>query len=73
MNAFPTEEEAKEIFQSHCDNDPLFRRLVFETQQIQDENMYLMNTALIELALLGKLQITQSPFGELLFSSLSPD
>jgi hypothetical protein len=73
MEMFLTEEEQKEIFQVRCDNDPLFRRLVIETQKVRDENMYILNTTLIELALLGRLQIIQSPFGELLFSNLSPD
>lgn len=63
----------KELFTYHIQNDLYFRRLAVETEKEKDNDKFMINHALIDLVLMGKVMISQDAFGELLFSAANPN
>ena len=65
-----TNEELIDFDNKH---DPLFARLLRETEVEKDENKFQIGVALVSLVLSGKVKIIQSPQGELLFEHQLPN
>ena len=63
----------EELIDFHNKHDPLFARLLRETEGEKDENKFQIGIALMSLVLSGKVKIIQSPQGELLFEHQLPN
>ena len=63
----------KELIDWHSKHDPLFARLLRETEREIDNSKFEIGVALVSLVLSGKVKIIQSPQGELLFEHQLPN
>ena len=63
----------EQMIKWHFENDVLFRRLVFEAVAETDPAQRFINEGLVELAATGKIEITESYNGELMFALAQPN
>ena len=63
----------QEVFSFYYHNDALFRRFAIETEKESDNTKFMINRALLDLVIDGKVSISQDIFGELLVAHSTPN
>lgn len=65
--------DRKELFKFHMENDMLFRRLAEETVSEPDDRKFQLGNALMDLVMQGRVAISQGFSGELMFELNQPN
>lgn len=65
--------DRKELFKFHMENDMLFRRLAEETVSEPDDRKFQLGNALMDLVMQGRVVISQGFSGELMFELNQPN